>query len=109
LSAGERQMLAVATLWGLAKASGRPLPAVIDTPLGRLDSAHRSHLIQRYFPKASHQVLLLSTDEEIYGRYYEELQPAIGRSYRLEFDQAEGRTRIERGYFAAQPASAHAH
>lgn len=109
LSAGERQMLAVATLWGLAKASGRPLPAVIDTPLGRLDSAHRSHLIQRYFPKASHQVLLLSTDEEIYGRYYAELQPAIGRSYRLEFDQAEGRTRIEPGYFAAQPASAHAH
>lgn len=109
LSAGERQMLAVATLWGLAKASGRPLPAVIDTPLGRLDSAHRSHLIQRYFPKASHQVLLLSTDEEIYGRYYDELEPAIGRSYRLEFDEVERRTRIEPGYFATGEAAAHAH
>lgn len=106
LSAGERQLLAIAILWGLARAAGRPLPTVIDTPLGRLDSAHRDHLVRRYFPRASHQVLLLSTDEEITGRHYEALKPAIGREYRLRFDEAEARTVIEPGYFVGE---AHAH
>lgn len=77
LSAGERQLLAVALLWGMAKASGRPLPTVIDTPLGRLDSEHRSRLVERYFPHASHQVILLSTDEEISGGYHAALEPWI--------------------------------
>lgn len=100
LSAGERQLLAVAMLWGMAKASGRPLPTVIDTPLGRLDSEHRSRLVERYFPHASHQVILLSTDEEISGGYHEALMPSIGRSYRLEFDPAARRTVVRDGYLA---------
>lgn len=99
LSAGERQLLATSVLWGLARASGRPLPTVIDTPLGRLDSTHRQRLVHHYFPSASHQVILLSTDEEIAGGYLEALQPFVGRMYRLEFDESEGATRVEPGYF----------
>ena len=102
LSAGERQLLAVAMIWGLARASGRPLPTVIDTPLGRLDAEHRSRLVTRYFPKASHQVLLLSTDEEITRRYYRELRPSVGRTYRLRYDEADARTIVEPGYFAEE-------
>ena len=98
LSAGERQLLAVAMLWGMAKASGRPLPTVIDTPLGRLDSEHRSRLVERYFPFASHQVILLSTDEEISGRYHDALAPWIGRSYHLTYDGGERRAIVEDGY-----------
>ncbi|MGE9267874.1 MAG: DNA sulfur modification protein DndD [Verrucomicrobiales bacterium] len=79
LSAGERQLLATSMLWGLARASGRPVPTIIDTPLGRLDSSHRTHLVTRYFPSASHQVLLLSTDEEIVGNYHEALKPYVSR------------------------------
>jgi DNA sulfur modification protein DndD len=100
LSAGERQLLATALLWGLARASGRPVPTIIDTPLGRLDSSHRRHLIERYFPNASHQVLLLSTDEEIVGSYYEALQPFISRSYLLAHNDERGMTNLEPGYFA---------
>ena len=99
LSAGERQLLAIALLWGLAKASGRLLPTAIDTPLGRLDAGHRMHLVERYLPFASHQVLLLSTDEEIAGDYLDRLKPWIGKSYYLNYDDSTGTTRIVPGYF----------
>ncbi|WP_139559693.1 DNA sulfur modification protein DndD [Methylotetracoccus oryzae] len=100
LSAGERQLLATSMLWGLARASGRPVPTVIDTPLGRLDSEHRSNLVNRYFPNASHQVLLLSTDEELIGPCLDDLSPYIARSYLLANDQKAGTTQIQPGYFA---------
>jgi DNA sulfur modification protein DndD len=105
LSAGERQLLATSLLWGLARASGRPVPTVIDTPLGRLDSSHRKHLIERYFPCASHQVILLSTDEEIIGSYYEKLKPYISRTYLLDHDEEAGQTQIVEGYFKRYEAA----
>jgi DNA sulfur modification protein DndD len=99
LSAGERQLLATSLLWGLARASGRPLPTIIDTPLARLDSSHRRHLVERYFPVASHQVILLSTDEEIDEDSHKRLWPHIGRTYHLEFDAKLSSTRATPGYF----------
>lgn len=99
LSAGERQLLATSMLWGLARASGRPIPTIIDTPLGRLDSSHRKHLVERYFPNASHQVLLLSTDEEIVGKYYESIKPYTTRTYLLAHNEQAGQTTVEPGYF----------
>ena len=105
LSAGERQLLAIALLWGLAKASGRPLPTAIDTPLGRLDAGHRMHLVERYLPYASHQVLLFSTDEEIVGDYLNRLGPWIGRTYQLAYDDELGATRVSPGYFDEKEAA----
>lgn len=106
LSAGERQLLATSLLWGLARASGRPIPTVIDTPLGRLDSSHRHHLVERYFPVASHQVILLSTDEEIAEEYHDGIKPYVAREFRLEHDDKLGRTSIiPDSYFAAHETS----
>lgn len=105
LSAGERQLLAIALLWGLAKASGRPLPTAIDTPLGRLDTGHRIHMVERYLPFASHQVLIFSTDEEISGDYLERLRPWIGRTYHLTYDDERGQTSVVPGYFATAEAA----
>ncbi|MDF1659337.1 MAG: DNA sulfur modification protein DndD [Verrucomicrobiales bacterium] len=99
LSAGERQLLATSLLWGLARASGRPIPTVIDTPLGRLDSSHRKHLVERYFPVASHQVILLSTDEEIDETNLERLRPFVTRSYELYHDEELHSTSVREGYF----------
>ncbi|MFY7800558.1 MAG: DNA sulfur modification protein DndD [Dolichospermum sp.] len=101
LSAGEKQLLAIAFLWGLAKVSGRRLPIAIDTPLGRLDSSHRNNLVERYFPSASHQVILLSTDTEIAKKEYQTLQEteAIAREYLLQYNSNKRETTIKPGYF----------
>ncbi|MGY1777755.1 DNA sulfur modification protein DndD [Geodermatophilus sp. SYSU D00804] len=99
LSAGERQLLAVALLWGLARAAGQPLPVVIDTPLGRLDGEHRAHLLERYFPHASHQVILLSTDTEISDAAHRRLARHVGRSYQLAFNPTTNATAVVPGYF----------
>ncbi|WP_031045843.1 DNA sulfur modification protein DndD [Streptomyces sp. NRRL F-5650] len=99
LSAGERQLLAISLLWGLAKVAGNRLPTVIDTPLGRLDSRHREHLVDRYFPHAGRQVLLLSTDEEIDEHLLQRLRPSIAHSYVLVHDDTTFTTRVAEGYW----------
>lgn len=100
LSAGEKQVYAVAMLWALARTSGRALPIIIDTPLARLDSDHRINFVERYLPQASHQVVVLSTDTEIDDGLLRKLSPNVSHSYRLEYDPAEARTVVCSGYFA---------
>jgi DNA sulfur modification protein DndD len=101
LSAGEKQLLAIAFLWGLARVSGRNLPIAIDTPLSRLDSSHRHNLVERYFPTASHQVILLSTDTEIAEKEVKLLreQDAIAQEYLLKYNPEKRQTTVEQGYF----------
>jgi len=98
LSAGERQLLAVSILWALSKASGRALPTIIDTPLGRLDSKHRTNLVKGYFPFASEQVILLSTDEEIDAKYLKLIKPNVCKSYCVEFNEEIGGSQVRQGY-----------
>ncbi len=107
LSAGEKQIYAISMLWALAKTSGRPLPVIIDTPLGRLDSDHRKLLVERYFPSASHQMLILSTDTEVDQQYFAELQPGVSQAYYLEFDSEEHQSLASSGYFWKRNNEAH--
>lgn len=99
LSAGEKQMFAISILWGLALSSGYKLPVVIDTPMARLDSAHRSNFINKYLPNASSQVIVLSTDEEINGKYLEDIKEYVNKSYTLVYDEVEKCSSIQPGYF----------
>jgi DNA sulfur modification protein DndD len=99
LSEGEKQIFAIAVLWGLARAAARPLPAVIDTPMARLDATHRRNLVERYFPHASHQVVVFSTDTEVDREYYRLLQPSVARAYHLSYHEEERVTVGEPGYF----------
>ena len=99
LSAGEKQIYAIAMLEALARTSGRRLPVVIDTPLGRLDSHHRANLVSDYFPTASHQVILLSTDTEVDESFYRKLSPYISHAFEIHYDEQERSANVREGYF----------
>ncbi len=99
LSAGEKEIYAICLLWGLAKTSGRKLPIVIDTPLSRLDSDHRRAIVQKYYPMAGSQVIILSTDTEVDKEYYQMLIPSVEKSFLLDYDPIQGRTKVLAGYF----------
>lgn len=99
LSAGEKQIYAIAMLEALGRTSGRNLPIIIDTPLGRLDSRHRENLVKNYFPTASHQVLILSTDTEVDEDFYKELSPEISHAFEVAYDPEAGSSAYYEGYF----------
>lgn len=99
LSAGEKEVFAVALLWGLAQTSQLKLPIIVDTPLSRLDSTHRDNIVNNYFPNAGEQVIVLSTDTEIDNDYYRTLKPRLCGAASLEFDQRQELTIFKEGYF----------
>jgi DNA sulfur modification protein DndD len=104
LSAGEKQIYAIAILEALGKTSGKQLPIIIDTPLGRLDSKHRDKLISNYFPEASHQVIILSTDTEIDEKYFNcaDFKYGISHAYEIKFDGVTQSSKLKEGYFWEQ-------
>ncbi len=99
LSAGEKQLMVISLLWALAICSKKKLPVIIDTPLSRLDSSHRQALVKIYFPKASDQTIILSTDSEIDKNYYELMKTSVGDEYTLKYSDDTKNTTITPGYF----------
>lgn len=99
LSAGEKQLMVIAILWALAICSKKKLPVIIDTPLSRLDSQHRISIISTYFPNASDQTIILSTDTEIDHNYYDIMKESVGDEFTLIYSEETKSTSIEKGYF----------
>lgn len=64
-----------------------------------MDSNHRTSLITTYFPQASDQTIILSTDSEIDAQYYELMKPNIGDEFTLIYNDNLKCSTIERGYF----------
>jgi DNA sulfur modification protein DndD len=84
ISAGMRQLVAMAMLWALKDESGRPLPVIVDTPLGRIDRTNRGLLMREYFPNAGNPLVLLPTDTEFGPDGFEQIGDRVRRRYRIE-------------------------
>lgn len=99
LSKGERQIFILALYWAMIQISGKKIPFIIDTPYARIDAKHRKEISQKFFPKISDQVVILSTDEEITEEYYRIIKPYISKEYLLNNNKKENRTAVSEGYF----------
>lgn len=97
-SAGQKEVLAFALIASVVELSQRRLPAVIDTPLARLDARHRKNILTQFLPFAGPQVILLATDTEIGRDERTRLQPYIVSEHHLSRDASTGTTSIGEGY-----------
>jgi DNA sulfur modification protein DndD len=87
LSAGETEILALSFIAALTEVSGFDAPVLIDTPLGRIDKAHRG-AIARKLPEylAGHQVTFLFTDSEYDDVVEPILDGNLAKTHKLEND-----------------------
>lgn len=94
LSAGERQILSLSFIAAMSTVAEREAPLVMDTPFGRLSSAHRESITAR-IPELASQLVLFVTDEELRDQALENLRSRIGAEYTLHFDPTTSCTEIE--------------
>jgi DNA sulfur modification protein DndD len=78
----------------MSQVAEREAPLVMDTPFGRLSSAHRES-ITASLPTLASQLVLFVTDEELRDQAKANLQPRIGTEYVLHFDPRTSCTTIE--------------
>ncbi|KRF01086.1 hypothetical protein ASG89_26115 [Paenibacillus sp. Soil766] len=102
LSAGEKQILLLSTIWAMAMCSNRRLPFIFDTLLGRLDQTHKKSIIEHFLPRCGEQAIILSTDSEIDSEHYKLVQPIVSKTYTLDFNTDESTVQISNNYFHFQ-------
>ena len=99
LSAGQRQLLATSLIQALASVSQVKSFICIDTPLARIDLENREQIIKNYYPNASKQVIILSTNSEIdpSKNEYKQMKEFIAKEYTI-LSQSYSSS-FEKGYF----------
>ncbi|QYR20994.1 DNA sulfur modification protein DndD [Paenibacillus sp. sptzw28] len=102
LSAGEKQILLLSTVWAMAMCSKRRLPFVFDTLLGRLDQTHKKAIMEQFIPRCGEQVIILSTDSEINHEQFEQISKKVSHLYTIDFNSDLGRVQVSNNYFGME-------
>jgi DNA sulfur modification protein DndD len=101
-SAGENQLFALSLIAAIAKVSERHFPIVMDTPLARLDPAHRFNVLKFFTGRVGEQVVLLSQPGEVHGQYLDAIRERVCVAYKVEHEELSdgvGISRVAKGYF----------
>ena len=86
LSATEKQHVGLSMLYAICKLSRTALPVVVDTPVSRMDKEHKGWSVTKFYPQLSHQVIVLTTSDDLGNGLFDELSQAncIGSQILLE-------------------------
>ena len=86
LSATEKQHVGLSMLYAICKLSRTALPVVVDTPVSRMDKEHKGWSVTKFYPQLSHQVIVLTTSDDLSNGLFDELKEAncIGSQILLE-------------------------
>jgi DNA sulfur modification protein DndD len=100
LNAASKQIIIQVLLKSLHQYGDYNPPVMIDTVMGYLDESSRASLLENYFPKLSHQTILLSTDSEIKkATDLTKIENFISKKYTLIRDKENQLTHVVDGYF----------
>ncbi len=99
LSAGEKQIFIMSIYQALSKLNKIDVPYIIDTPFSRIDKEHRGKILDQFFKKLNGQIIILSTDEEIVGEYYESTKSILSNIFVLNHKNDGSTTIISNTYF----------
>ena len=94
LSSGEKEVLAYSFITALNRSSITPVPFVMDTPFGHLDSIHREKLLKN-LPSLNVQVFLLATDRDLPLNERDKIDDFLAAEFEIKRDQAAARSYIE--------------
>lgn len=99
LSAGEKQIFIMSIYQALSKLNKIDVPYIIDTPFSRIDKEHRGKILDKFFKKLNGQIIILSTDEEIVGEYYNSTKSILSSTFLLNHKNDGSTTILANTYF----------
>lgn len=98
-SQGEKQVYIMSLYISLLQIANVNVPFVVDTPFARIDSEHRSKIIEVFFKQIHSQIFILSTDEEIVDGFKKQLDNNISNKFILESKKHGSSSIIKDRYF----------
>ncbi len=102
ISSGEKEIYTLSLLWGLSKISKKQLPVIVDSLLSRLDSTHAENIVEKFFPTAGNQVIILAHDRELGQELEEKLSYCISKKYIIKPEINNKITEIPQGEIYAK-------
>lgn len=94
MSGFESRAFGIAFSLALAEFTRQRIPLIIDTPLGNADSEYRPRTLAALRRFDLDQIIVLTHDEEVTERLFDDLRPFVNQTFLVKFDSVEKRSKV---------------